>query len=126
MNLFGLFKPKTSQNERISNYIDVVITLNEKLEIDLSVFLKEDNVSILNNNDYALVYAEFIHSSFSDNIKEKIIDILNSQIKNSSNENFINMIILYLNYFNYDNKKKFNPSSKEIFIRPSQVFTKYS
>lgn len=126
MNFMSLFKSKSKETNQLSNYMDVVVSLNQKLEIDLSVFLKEDNISILNNNDYALVYAEFIHNTFSDNIKEKIISILDSQIKNTSNANFINMMILYLNYFNYENKKNTTPSNNQIFIRPSQVFTKYS
>lgn len=107
--------PTSSDN----TFIDIIISLNKKLEVDLSLYIdcdyKKANIDLI---DYILVCSKFLN--FDENkLKKQIIDILDSQIKNSDNKNFINGLVTVLD------KEITLCDDNNFYIKPSQVFIKH-
>lgn len=125
-NIFKFFSKKEplKNSEEIYNKNDIfniLISLNDKFEIDLVVYMKDTPHYSLTELEHSVVCSEFLNSSFSIEIKDQILDIIKKQIKNDKNSSLIDNICL---------ADKINQSvssiNDNVFIRPSQVFTQYS
>lgn len=117
-------KPKKTEptKKEESTYIDVLISLNKNLEIDLSIFLaNDDSKTDMDRINYILACAEFLNTISSDQLKPDIISILDTQIRYQTSDQLIDSILLFLEK---TNKKSGSPN--KTFIKPSQVFSKYS
>jgi hypothetical protein len=116
-------KPEPVKSPEVDNtYIDIIISLNKNLEIDLSVFLADDLSKInMDRASYILACAEFLNMVSSDHLKPQIISILDTQIRSKTNDQLIETILLLL-----EKTDKKNISINQMFIKPSQVFSKYS
>jgi hypothetical protein len=126
MKYFKKFFQKQKQDEpTISSqsnetFIDVIISLNKNLEVDISLYLdcnyKKANIDLV---DYILICSKFLN--FDENkLKTQMINILDNQIKNEDNELFINGLVSILknDRLSINNKDNF-------YIQPSQVFIKH-
>jgi ribosomal protein S3AE len=95
--------------------------LNEKFEIDLVVYIKDTQHNSLTEIEHAVVCSEFLNSSFTNKIKDQILEIINKQIKNEDNSSLIENICL-VDQITHNTKDN---SNDDVFIQPSQVFSKY-
>lgn len=128
-NIFNLFS-KTQKEEtqkdnqdlyNTNDLFNILVSLNEKFEIDIVVYMKDTKHNSLTEIEHAMVCSEFLNSSFTSHIKNQIIEIINKQIKNENNSSLIENISLVDQIT--DKTKDIN--NDDIFIQPSQVFSKY-
>lgn len=128
MNIFNRFfkkesKPQPSQSS--DTYLDILISLNKDMQIDLSVFVDCDyqkhNISLI---DYIYMCSKIINFD-SYKIKNQIIEILNEQIRNSDNEDFISKLVMVLKTQIQTQEYSSNKRDNDSFIKPSQVFIKH-
>lgn len=110
-----------TQSSSSDTFIDVIISLNKKLEVDISLYLdcdyKKSNIDLV---DYILLCSKFLN--FDENkLKKQMIDILDNQIKNEDNKLFINSLVSILK----NNTLSETHNMDNFFIRPSQVFIKH-
>lgn len=121
--IFDLFRPqKPTQTEPIQqNNIDILISLNEDFEIDISLFIDK---AFSNHKSAALFTSEFFHIINSGKLKSKIMGLLDEQIRSVENNNFINEVLLLDNVISESTSRYSN--TKDTFIKPSSVFTKNS
>lgn len=123
--LKNLFNPKQKTTEE--SYLDVVISLNKNLEIDLSVFLQDDTSNIqMDFTDYSISCAKFIDAINSDRIKNQIVSILDTQIKTKKNTKLIDSIVIILDHLDKEKNEIPIEDRQQLFIKPSQVFSRYS
>lgn len=110
-------KERDSSNE---NMFSVLVSLKNNFEIDLIVYIQDEQHETLSDIEQAIVYSEFLTSAFTDKMKKQIMDVINTQIKNESNSSLIE---------NIETVEKISKSTKNIndntFIQPSQVFSQY-
>ena len=103
--------------------MDILISLNKDMQIDLSVFIdceyKKYNLSLA---EYAYLCSRLVNFD-SLKIKTQIVDILDKQIKNESNQDFIDRLISTISY-ELANEDTFHTNDGDFFIKPSQVFIK--
>ena len=126
MKYFKKFFEKQKQDKPIispqpqETFIDVIISLNKNLEVDISLYLdcnyKKSNIDLV---DYILICSKFL--SFDENkLKAQMIDILDNQIKNEGNKLFINNLVSILK-----NDTLLTNNKDHFYIQPSQVFIKH-
>lgn len=122
-NFFSKTEPlKNSEDIYHKNDIfNILISLNDKFEIDLVVYMKDTPHYSLTELEHSVVCSEFLNSSFSSEIKDQILDIIKKQIKNDKNSSLIDNICLADKI-----NKSVSSVNDNVFIRPSQVFTQYS
>ena len=72
--------------------------------------------------DTAYIYAKFIDDVCCDSLRTQVVDILTTQIKSKENASLIETIVLFLDKISLSSH---NSSPDQIFIKPSQVFSKY-
>lgn len=119
------FYPEQKTTEE--SYLDVVISLNKNLEIDLSVFLKDDTSNIpMDFVDYSISCAKFIDAINSDRVRNQIISVLDAQIKTKKNTKLIDSIIIILDHLDKEKSEISVENKQQLFIKPSQVFSRYS
>lgn len=110
-------KESDSSNE---NMFSVLVSLKNNFEIDLIVYIQDEQHETLSDIEQAIVYSEFLNSAFTDKMKKQIMDVINTQIKNESNSSLIE---------NIETVEKISKNTKNIndntFIQPSQVFSQY-
>jgi hypothetical protein len=119
----GYNKQETpEETPRQKTYVDIIISLTDSYEIDLSIFLDDNTHKLpINEKDYSAICSKFINSTISANMKKDVIDILNNQIKNPDNQQLINNIVsLVITSATTSSYKQNN------FIKPSEVFSKYN
>jgi hypothetical protein len=127
MNLLNFFKRKKSDTNKKHNqientYLDIVISLNKNLEIDLSIFLEDKYQNTnLDKFTYAMACVEFINTVVSDKLKPEVTNIIDTQIRSPINEQLISAILLLLK----KTENKYLDTNNKIYIKPSQVFLKY-
>jgi hypothetical protein len=128
MNIFSHFFKKESkpqQSESSNTYLDILISLNKDMQIDLSVFIdcdyKKYNISLI---DYIYMCSKIINFD-SNKIKNQIIEILNDQIKNSDNEELISKLVFVLKTQIQSQESILPKNNNDFFIKPSQVFMKH-
>lgn len=127
MNLLNFFKRKkpdnSSKRNQIDNtYLDIIISLNKNLEIDLSIFLEDKYQNTnLDKFTYAMACVEFINTVVSDKLKPEVTNIIDTQIRSPTNEQLIRAILLLLQ----KTEKKYSDINNKVYIKPSQVFLKY-
>jgi predicted site-specific integrase-resolvase len=124
MNIFKFWskKPEVPKTE---TYIDLIISLNKNRQIDFSIFLDDKIEKIpINAIDYSVLCGEFFYTVLSDKMKKDSIEILNEQIKNNSNNELVDNIVSVIKIMN--NSKSVTGSGSEQFIKPSEVFARYS
>ena len=111
------------ETSRQKTHVDIIISLTDTYEIDLSIFL-DDNTSKLpmNEKEYSALCGKFINSTISANMQRDVIDILNNQIKNSDNKQLINNIVSLV----ITNATTTSLYKQTNFIKPSEVFSKYN
>lgn len=98
------------------NYIDVLLSLTEDFNIDLIIYIDDEPTKIRYSDlEYGMVCAEFISSCFTPSIKQKLLTLINEDIKNKDNENLISII-------NMACSVSTKHTEDETFIRPTQVF----
>jgi len=126
MKYFKKFFEKQKQDKPIispqpqETFIDVIISLNKNLEVDISLYLdcnyKKSNIDLV---DYILICSKFLN--FDENkLKAQMIDILDNQIKNEENKLFINKLVSILK-----NDTLLTNNKDHFYIQPSQVFIKH-
>lgn len=121
----NFFTPKSKTTTE--SYLDVIVSLNKNLEIDLSVFLNDDTSNApMDLIDYSISCAKFIDAISSDRIKSQIVSILDSQIKTKKNTKLIDSIIIILDHLEKEKYEAPEDNKKQLFIKPSQVFSRYS
>lgn len=98
-----------------NNLIDIVVSLRHDFTIDLLVYMDDQPRAPLSENEYAYASIEFIDSCFSKNMKNKIIEIINEQVKDNNNSQLINKLNALSSFTTQHN-------IGEKFIKPSQVF----
>lgn len=99
-----------------NNYIDVLLSLTEDFHIDLIIYINDKPTKIhLSDLEYGMVCAEFINSCFTPSIKQKLLSIINKDIKGKDNENLIDIM-------NMACLVSTKPTEDETFIKPTQVF----
>ena len=117
-----LFRKKTKKNTDDS-IIDIIISLNKKQEIDVSLFIDDKNKDIESDiTDYSEKCAEFLYIINSGKLKKQISDILLNQIKKEDNQLLINNIMVFWSIIEKEKKKQ---KTKDAFICPTEVFTRY-
>jgi hypothetical protein len=119
----GYNKQETpKETPRQKTYVDIIISLTDSYEIDLSIFLDDNTHKLpINEKDYSAICSKFINSTVSENMKKDVIDILTNQIKNPDNQQLINNIVsLVITNTTTSSYKQNN------FIKPSEVFSKYN
>ena len=102
------------------SYMDVIFSLNEDFDIDVNVYLNDNDYNNLSTEYYGLLCAEFLNIIKSGKLNSTIIDILDKQISNNDNKILVQQIFYFLDTMN--NKKHLTTS----YIKPSQVFSKYA
>lgn len=120
---FGYNKQEAPvETPRQKTYVDIIISLTDSYEIDLSIFLDDNTHKLpINEKDYSAICSKFINSTISANMKTDVIDILTNQIKNTDNQQLINNIVsLVITNTTTSSYKQNN------FIKPSEVFSKYN
>lgn len=126
MKYFKKFFEKQKQDEPIispqstETFIDVIISLNKNLEVDISLYLdcnyKKSNIDLA---QYILICSKFLN--FDENkLKTQMIDILDNQIKNEENKLFITKLVSILK-----NDTLLTDNKDHFYIQPSQVFIKH-
>lgn len=129
MSIFNIFRKKpetkTINNQQSDTFVDILISLNKEFEIDLSLFIDCDyNKFGIDESDYALLCSKLINFDHI-KIKNQLIDILISQIKNDKNKHLIDLLVRLVEDHVAESKlQKLNNSYDHLFIKPSQVFAK--
>lgn len=110
-------------NKRPSkNNIDILISLNNNFEIDMSVCV---NNSLLLLETGPLLVSEFLNIINSGKLKNQIIEMIADEIKNDyKNTEFMDKLSIYNNMIDQINNDNLN--QHDIFIKPSSVFSKNS
>lgn len=122
--MFNFFKKKPSSTKD-DTYLDVIVSLNKNKQIDFSIFINDNSKEIdMNNLDYALLCGEFLSAILSKQMKNDAISILNDQIKNKNNQDLIDNIVSIIKIIDVPQQKTPPPSQAQ-FIKPSEVFIKY-
>lgn len=117
-----LFK-KENKSNKDESIIDVIISLNKNKEINVSVFIDDNNKDInYDIIDYSEQCAEFFHILNSGKLKKQISDILINQIKKEDNHLLIDNI---LTFWSILERQKRKPKFEQAFISPTEVFTKH-
>lgn len=118
-----------NKNEKLPNisdntYVDIVISLNKNLGIDLTLYIDDKNYKHnFSTIEYAALCGEFFNRLNTGYINQEIAPILNNQIKNEKNSELINIILRVLSFLNTSNTDTINSNT---FIKPSQVFSKFN
>lgn len=121
--LKNLFLKEKKKKDTDDSIIDVIISLNKRQEIDVSLFIDDKNKDIDNDIvDYSEKCAEFLHIINSGKLKKQISDILLNQIKKEDNQLLINNIMIFWSIIEKEKKKQ---KTKNTFICPTEVFTRY-
>lgn len=114
-------QPKTSSVD--DTHIDIIISLNKNFEVDLSLFIdcdyRKQHIDLV---DYILLCSKFLNFD-TNKLRKQIVDILDNQIKNQDNALFINGLISVL--INEQILNNDTNTLDNIYIKPSQVFTKH-
>jgi hypothetical protein len=106
-------KEESEKEQKSNNYIDILISLNKEYNIDLLIYLNDNPINTnMSELEYGVICSEFINNCFTSSIKQKILSIINEDIKNQDNENLIYII----------NMASKNKNLDDTFIKPSQVF----
>lgn len=125
MKYFKNFFQKKNKDIPISQssetFIDVIISLNKNLEVDIALYLdcdyQKSNIDLVN---YILLCSKFLN--FDENkLKKQMIDILDNQIKNEDNKLLINGLVSVLK----NDTLSTTNNMDNFFIQPSQVFIKH-
>ena len=98
-----------------NNLCDILITLDSEFITGVSLSFKDKDYQPMSENDYSIIYAEFLKRVFTDEVINTILDILNKDIVSSTNFALIKKIDILCKYqqnLNLDNS----------FIKPSEVF----
>lgn len=129
MNIFkrllSIFKKNQSKNKTDidissqNNYIELLICLNNNFDIDITLYMDE---SLKDQTSGALASSEFLNIINSGKLKNQIWSIINENIRNKSNNDFIDSIFLISNMI--EQKENISHSSEDSFIKPSTVFIK--
>ncbi len=118
-----IFSSKTeSKNEantdtKSNNYVDVLLSLTEDFHIDLVIYIndKPNERVTLSEIEYGMVCAEFLNNCFTPSIKQKLLSVIDKDIKNKENETLISIVNMACSISS-------KPMDDDTFIRPSQVF----
>lgn len=121
--LYNIFfkKDNTTHNTETTRYnnIDLLISLNHNFEIDLSLYV---DPKFCGSSTAPLLTAEFLHIINSGKLKKQIMSMLDEQIRDKDNSEFVN------NVFSIDeliDKTYSIPNqTTDTFIKPSNVFAK--
>jgi hypothetical protein len=121
-NLF-LKEKKKKDKDTDDSIIDVIISLNKRQEINVSLFIDDKNKDIDTDiSDYSEKCAEFLYIINSGKLKKQMSDILLNQIKKEDNQLLINNIMIFWSIIEKEKKKQ---KTKNTFICPTEVFTRY-
>jgi hypothetical protein len=121
LDLISVSKLESNNKEenttiKSNNYIDILLSLTEEFNIDLIIYINDKPTKIhLSELEYGMVCAEFINSCFTETIKQKLLSIINKDIKNKDNENLIRIV-------NMACSVSTKPIEDDTFIKPTQVF----
>jgi hypothetical protein len=108
----------TGPKSESENYFEVFLALDKNFNINVLIYLNDTKIETMTENDTALIYYEFLNSSFTKNIQNTISQILEKDIKDNSNKNLINEINTLIEYKQY-------LTDDLTYIKPTQVFAKY-
>jgi len=102
--------------------MDVIISLNTDLQIDISVFINDDpKMYNIDTFDYSVLCGKFLASCFTPYIQEQLFNIIDQNVKDENNYELIDNIekitTLYTNQSSTVNKQD------KDFIKPSIVFS---
>jgi hypothetical protein len=107
-------KPTEDKEFKSNNYIDVLLSLTDEFSVDVIIYLNDKPTKIpLTDLEYGVVCSEFINNCFTQSIKQKLVGIINDQIKTDQNETLISVINMACKTKHIDD---------DSFIKPSQVF----
>lgn len=117
--VYNFFFKKPNQENTKSNNIDLLISLNNKFEIDLSLYV---DPKFCGNSSAPLLTAEFLHIINSGKLKKEIMNMFDEQIRDKDNAGFIDSL------FSIDEliSKTYTmtETTSDTFIKPSNVFLK--
>lgn len=121
--LKSLFLKEKKKKDTDDSIIDVIISLNKRQEINVSLFIDDKNKDIDSDIvDYSEKCAEFLYIINSGKLKKQMSDILLNQIKKEDNQLLINNIMIFWSIIEKEKKKQ---KTKNTFICPTEVFTRY-
>lgn len=129
MNLFKwLFKQQkpSEENKKHSpkddTHLDVIISLNTDLQIDISVFINDDpKVYNIDTFDYSVLCGKFLASCFTPYIHEKLFNIIDQNVKDENNYDLIDSIEKITTF--YTDQSSSTTKKEKTFIKPSMVFS---
>lgn len=118
----AMFKKKDKQTPTQTedeNYFETSISLDKNFNINVIIYLNDNKIETMTENDTALIYYEFLNSCFTTNIKSTISQILQKDVRDDNNKNLIDKINTLIGYARYI-------TDDSTYIKPSEVFIKYS
>jgi hypothetical protein len=106
-----------------NTHLDVIISLNTDLQIDVSLFINDDPKSHdMDNFEYANFCAQFLSSCFTEHIQEKLFSIMDENVKDNMNYSLINDIEKITQYYNAQ-MNSINNKNQKTYIKPTAVFS---
>lgn len=106
--------------------VDIIISLTNNGEIDLSVYIDTENTAAKKNIfDFTQKCAEFLNVASSPKLRSQIMSIILDQIRNENNQIFIENIIMFWALLDKEEQDKKEKLNNKTYILPSQVFAKY-
>lgn len=129
MNLFQRFfkKKDIKENKKHSpkenTHLDVIISLNTDLQIDISVFIN-DNPALYNIDslDYSILCGKFLASCFTPYVHSKLFEIMEQNVKDSANYELLDSIEKITTFYTNQNMS-IKKDKDKTFIKPSSVFS---
>lgn len=106
--------------------IDIIISLTNNGEIDLSVYIDTENDAAKKNMfDFTQRCAEFLNVASSAKLRAQIMSIILDQIRNENNQILVENIVMFWALLDKEEQDKKEKLNNKTYILPSQVFAKY-
>lgn len=106
--------------------VDIIISLTNNGEIDLSVYIDTDGDAAKKNMfDFTQRCAEFLNAASSPKLRTQIMSIILDQIRNKNNQIIVENIIMFWSLLDKEEQDKKEKLNNKTYILPSQVFAKY-
>lgn len=133
ISLFSKTKENINSRENITQTIqhkdssvDIIISLTNDGEIDLSVYIDTDNEAAKKNMfDFTQNCAKFLNIVSSPKLRPQIMSIILDQIRNDNNQILIENIVMFWALLDKEEADKREKTNNKTYILPSQVFAKY-
>lgn len=133
ISFFSKNKPDTKARNSITqsihhkdSVVDIIISLTNNGEVDLSVYIDTENDAAKKNMfDFTQRCAEFLNVASSTKLRAQIMSIILDQIRNENNQILVENIVMFWTLLDKEEQDKKEKLNNKTYILPSQVFAKY-